>query len=204
MDNRKFKIAVTGGIGAGKSEFCSYLKEKGYPVIYADVIARDIITNNKEVIPKIKAAFGEKAYLNNEPDIKYLSDAVFSNPEKVRKINSIIHPFVIDAQNRVMDNLLKENDFVFLEAALIYEAEVEDEFNYIVLITSENENKIQRILKQRGLSETEITKRINNQIPDKLKKEWADFIFENNGSLAELKTKAEWFLTLLKSMRGTN
>jgi dephospho-CoA kinase len=204
MDNRKFKIAVTGGIGSGKSEFCSFLKAKGYPVIYADVIARDIITNNKEVIPKIKAAFGDKAYLNNEPDIKYLSDSVFSNPEKVREINSIIHPFVIDAQNREMDNLLKENDFVFLEAALIYEAEVEDEFDFIVLITSDNENKIQRIHKQRGLSETEITIRMNNQIPDKLKKEWADFIFENNGGLAELKTIAEWFLTLLKSMRGTN
>ena len=204
MAERKFKIAVTGGIGSGKSEFCNFLKEKGYPVIYADEIAKEIITNNEEVIKRIKSAFGEKSYLNSKPDIQYLSEVVFSDPAKVKQINSIIHPFVIDIQNREMERLLKTNDFVFLEAALIYEAEAEEEFDFVIVITSDKEKKIERVRRQRGLPETEIIKRMNNQIPDELKKKWADFTFENNGSLEELKFKAEWFLTLIKSMRGTN
>ena len=204
MIKKKFKIAVTGGIGSGKSEFCKFMKEKGYPVLYADAIAKDLITNNDEVILKIKEAFGERSYSNSKPDVKYLAETVFANPENVKIINSIIHPFVIKTQNLEMEKLLGEYDFVFVEAALIYEAEVEDEFDYVVLITSENENKIKRIQNQRGFSKTEIIKRMNNQIPDEVKKEWADFVFENNGSLAELKIKAEWFLTLLKSLRGTN
>ena len=204
MAERKFKIAVTGGIGSGKSEFCNFLIEKGYPVIYADEIAKEIITNNEEVIKRIKSAFGEKSYLNSKPDIQYLSEVVFSDPAKVKQINSIIHPFVIDIQNREMERLLKTNDFVFLEAALIYEAEAEEEFDFVIVITSDKEKKIERVRRQRGLPETEIIKRMNNQIPDELKKKWADFTFENNGSLEELKFKAEWFLTLIKSMRGTN
>lgn len=204
MVKKKFKIAVTGGIGSGKSEFCNFIKEKGHPVLYADAIAKDLIANNDEVILKIKAAFGERSYSNSKPDVKYLSEVVFLNPENVMKINSIIHPFVIDTQNSEMEKLLKENDSVFVEAALIYEAEVEDAFDFILLITSDNEKKIQRIHSQRGFSEMEIIKRIKNQIPDELKKEWADFVFENNGSLDELKIKAEWFLTLLKSIRGAN
>jgi dephospho-CoA kinase len=103
-----------------------------------------------------------------------------------------------------MKELLKENDIVFLDAALIYEAEVENDFDYVVLITANNINKIQRICKQRDLTEKEIKKRMANQIPDEIKREWADFVFENNGSLSELKLKAEFFINILKSIRGKN
>jgi dephospho-CoA kinase len=202
MTTKKFKIAVTGGIGSGKSEFCGFLKSNGFPIIYADDIAKDVLVNNKKVKDKIITAFGHKSYNNSKPDTKYLSEVVFADPEKVNLINSIIHPHVIKIQNRLMDEFLKENWVVFLEAALIYEAEIDDLFDYVVLITSDENNKVERTQKRSKLSVEEIKKRIENQIPDDIKREWADFVFENNGSLIELKNKSELFINILKTIRG--
>jgi dephospho-CoA kinase len=201
MNNKKLKIAVTGGIGSGKSEFCSYLKAKGYPVLYADDIAKDVLKNNQKVKDRIISAFGRKSFTDSKPDTKYLAEVVFSDPGNVKKINSIIHPYVIKKQNILMNDLLKENDIVFLEAALIYEAEIENSFDYVVLIYTEEKKKIERAQKRSKLSGTEVRKIIQNQIPDEVKKEWADFVFENNSNLTELKNKADLFINIITSIR---
>jgi dephospho-CoA kinase len=204
MAKNKLKIAVTGGIGTGKSEFCRLLEANGYKVLYADALAKEVLNENTKVKNKIIQAFGKETFRDDKPDIEFLSANVFNNPESVLKINSIIHPVVIKIQNERMNRILQKDNVVFLEAALIFEAGIEDDFDYIILIKSTDENRIKRVLSKGKLTADEINKRIANQIPDEEKKEAVDFVFENDGSLDELKQKVSIFLIILKSLLEKN
>lgn len=200
MAIRKLKIAVTGGIGSGKSEFCSYLKSKGFPVISADNEAKELLCSDASVKDRIIKAFGKAAYTEKGVNTKFLADKVFSDPEKVKVINSIIHPRVIKKIKAMMNSMLEKNPMIFIEAALIYEAEMEDLFDYVILITASEDAKISRLSLRDNTTEEEIRKRMDHQIPDDVKKDWADFTFENNKGLPELHAKADFLITILKSM----
>lgn len=190
-------VAVTGGIGSGKTEFCGFLEEKGFPVINADKKAKDILFRNESVKKRIISAFGQEAYNSTGVNTQYLAEKVFSNPEWVIKINSIVHPEVIKEINDEVKEFSKTNKFVFVEAALIYEAEMEDTFDYVVLITAPVETRIKRVLQKGKMTEEAVRKRMENQIPEEVKKEWADFAFENSSGLEDLKKKADFLITLL-------
>jgi len=193
---KKLKIAVTGGIGGGKSLFCKHIAEKGYPVLSADDISRGILVKNKEVKEKIIKSFGKDSYSGGKLNKKYLAEKVFSSSKNVKKINSIVHTVVIAELETMMRDALAIYKIVFVEAALIFEAKMEEIFDYIVLITADEETRKSR-LKEKGINEEEFEKRKLNQIPDEKKRRKSDFIFENNGSEEELKQKAEIFLKLL-------
>jgi dephospho-CoA kinase len=196
-ESKKFKIGITGGIGSGKSVFSNALKEKGFPVIFADEIAKDILANNPEVKARIIQEFGQQAFPNNKLDRKYLADKVFPDPVNVDIINSIIHPPTVIKIKLLMDSALLTHDIVFVEAALIYESELEDMFDHIVLITADDEIKKQRKIAQ-GMSESDFMMRLQHQIKDEEKANIADFIFINNGTKADLYKKADLFLKLIR------
>ena len=195
MGQRKLKIAITGSIGSGKSLFAGFIQEKGYTVINADNVSKEILASDSEVKKKVKETFGESSFTGNEINLKYLAEKVFSSPENVLRINSILHPLVVEKINKMMDNELLNNEKVFVEAALIYEANMENMFDLVVLITANQEVRYKR--KSEGLDYNDFLKRNSNQIPDEEKRKAADFIFENNGSTEELKRKAELLLALL-------
>lgn len=190
-------VAVTGGIGSGKTEFCGFLAEKGYPVINADKKAKDILHGNDSVRKKIIKAFGQESYGPKGVNTAFLAEKVFKDPDAVATINSIVHPVVIKEIDEEVKEYSKNNKFVFVEAALIYEAEMEAMFDYVVLITAPVEERVKRVLQKGKITEGDIRKRIENQIPDEEKKEWADFTFENNAGLDELKKKADFLISLL-------
>jgi dephospho-CoA kinase len=200
MKTKKLKVAVTGGIGSGKSAFAGFLSDKGYPVLKADDISKEILSSSESVQAKIIKSFGERSFKNGVPDKKFLADNVFSSPEKVLLINSILHPPVLKRLNKEMEELLRTGDLVFVEAALVYEADMEDMFNYVVLITADEEVRKRRKNLQDNIPESDFIKRNMNQIPDEEKKKRADFIFENNGSIAELQNKADLLLLMLKNL----
>jgi len=194
---KKLKVAVTGSIGSGKSEFCNYLESKGFVVIKADNISKEILANDKSVRVKVEKIFGEESFKSNEINRKYLAEKIFSIPENVLKINSILHPKVIDKVEWLLRDHLKSNDIVFVEAALIYEADMEYMFDYVVLITADYQTRMKRKIKSISFTEDEFKKRNENQIPDEEKKKHADFVFENNSTLDELNRKAELLIKLL-------
>ncbi len=195
MSSRKLKIAITGSIGSGKSAFSGFIRDKGFTVLNADDISKDILAGNEEVRKKVIDTFGPDSFTGKEINKKYLSEKVFTDPENVFKINSILHPLVIEKVNDLMKSELLNKDKVFTEAALIYEAEMEDMFDYVVLITAEKEVRYSR--KSPQMSREDFEKRDFNQIPDEEKKKRADFIFENNGSREDLNQKAILLLSLL-------
>jgi len=201
---KKLKIGITGGIGSGKSVFCGYIAEKKYTVISADNIAKEILSSDPAVKKKIIDAFGADSYKNGSLNTGFIADVVFNDFESLQLLNSFVHPATIERTRRLMDEDLKKNNIVFVEAALIFEAEMEDYFDYIVLIKAENNVKIQRIQQRDNASEEEILSRQANQLPDEEKVDVSDFVFDNNGSPEELKTKADFLLNLLNGISRVN
>jgi len=197
---KKIKVAVTGNIGSGKSRFCKLLEEMNYSVIKADEIAKDLLINNEKVKKEIIKNFGNSAYNGKEVNKKYLAEKVFSNQSNLNKINSIIHPLVIEHVISLMNKQLQSSDLVFHEAALIYEADIEDLFDIVVLISADLKIRKERKRMHDNLSEEEFMMRESNQIAEDEKKKRADFVFTNNNTLEELKTKAEMLIKILKGL----
>ncbi len=197
MKIKKIKAAITGGIGSGKSTFAKFLSGKGYPVINVDNISKEILKSDPEIKIKVELEFGKESYINGEINREFLAEKIFSNSENVIKINLIVHPKVIKKVNNLISEKLNNFDLVFAEAALIYEADMESYFDYVILITADESLRLKRKVDFDNFSEKQFFKRNENQIPDEEKKNHADFIFENNGSLDDLKQKAELLLKIL-------
>lgn len=201
---KKFKIAVTGNIGSGKSSFCRFLEGMKFCVIKADEVAKEIMVNDQQVKSEIIKYFGNSAYIQNELNRKYLSEKVFSDQANLLKINSIVHPAVVEKVFILMDEELKKSSIVFHEAALIFEAGLAELFDIVVLIIADTDIRRKRVVKNYGLSDEEFNKREQNQIPQEEKAKQADFVFTNNGSLNDLKLKAELLVKILNAMAASS
>lgn len=181
----KFKVAVTGSIGSGKSEFCKIAEKFGFIVLRSDNISKDLLVSNQSVKKSVIKAFGNQSYKDDKPDFKFLAEIVFNDIIKLRQLESILHPIVIKKIQKISDEILLKHNIVFIESALVYEADIEKFFDYVVLITAPREIRLKRKL-QSGLSEQDFIKREENQIPDEEKKKRADFIFVNDKSIEDL------------------
>ncbi len=193
---KKTSVGITGSIGSGKSEFTRLAQQSGFPVLRADDLSKEILQNNPEVRKQVIKKFGKEAFLNNQPNKKYLAEIVFSNPDKLRELERILHPLVIKEIEKHKKEVFKEHNILFVESALIYEADLEKHFDFVVLITADREIRLKRKLAQ-GMTEEDFLKREMNQIPDDEKRKRADFIFINNSSIDDLKTKFNLLLTLI-------
>jgi len=197
---KKLKIAVTGNIGSGKSSFCRFLEEMGYTVIKADEIAKSLMNNDPKIKTEIIKHFGKSAYDTNGLNKKYLAEKVFSNPINLEKINSIVHPVVIKKVGSLMDKCLQTSNIVFHEAALIYESDIENKFDFVVLISADYKVRMERKKLHDNFSEDEFVRRESSQISEDEKKKRADFVFTNNGTVQELKLKAELLNKILTGL----
>jgi len=190
------KIAITGNIGCGKSTFSSFAEEKGYVVLRADDVSKEILENDKKVRELVIKNFGDESYTDNKPNKKYLAEKIFSDQKKRKKLESILHPRVIKNIDKTITELDKKSKIIFVEAALIYEADMEEMFDYVILITSNIELRKKRKIGL-GLSEKDFDNREANQIPEEEKKKRADYIFSNNTSIEDLTIKFNLLLLTL-------
>jgi len=195
---KKIKVAITGNIGSGKSTFTKFLFEAGYPVILADDISKEILAGDPEVRIEVINEFGAQSFLENKINKKYIADNIFSDPKKLKKINSILHPRVRKRIEFLSQEYFNESDIVFVEAALIFESKIENMYDYVVLITADKELRMTRSTATKKISKEDFIKRDQNQMNVESKKKKADFIFTNDGTVLELKQKAILLINLLK------
>ena len=196
---KNIRVAITGGIGSGKSTFANYLASKGYVVINADDISKDILASDESIIKKIIKEFGNDSYKDGKLNKKFIAAQVFSNPAKLNKLNSILHPRVLQKIDTIIEKKYKDDKFVFIEAALIYEADIEKKFDYVVLVTADFNIRLKRSVDSGKFYEEDFINRDNNQIPQEEKEKRADFIFSNNESKKDLIKKADLLLLTLNS-----
>lgn len=197
---KKLLIGITGGIGSGKSKVSSIIEQQGFIVLKSDLIAKDLMINDNSIREKIINSFGKEAYTNNQLNTKFLLEKVFSSKENVEKINSIVHPPTIQKILRLASEEFKKKNLVFVESALIYEAKIQNYFNYIILIYSDEKTRIERIIKRDNLSEDLVRQRMQYQISDEKKRELADFVIENNCDENELKNRVLFLINLIETI----
>lgn len=197
---KNLKIAITGGIGSGKSLVSNFVKSRGYPVIKSDDIAKELMQKDESVKKKIIIEFGSESYNENGLNTKYLAEHVFCDRGKVEKINAIVHPSTIKKIEELSNLLFEKHKIVFVESALVYEAKIQKVFDFVVLIYSEEKIRIARAMERNKVSEEEIRKRMAFQIPDDKKKERAHFVIENNSTISELEKRTQFILNLLQSL----
>lgn len=202
--NKKLKIGITGGLGSGKTSASRFLITLGYPVFFADEIAKSMMVNDPSLVARIKEEFGTESYKEGILNTSYLGQKVFSSPELVKKLNSIVHPAVVLNSARVMEEALLSSDIVFYEAALLMEAGMMERFDYILLITADEEIRVERGIKRGGITGDEIRRRIKSQLSEPEKIKQSHFVIENNFTLEELQIKLNKFLTLIKSPKKLN
>ncbi len=197
----KLLVGITGGIGSGKSLFSDFLREQGELVIDSDALAKELMINNKNVRTHITQTFGSKAYhLSGELNSKFIADEIYSNPFKYKKINSIVHPPTLLEVQKISKKEFKQRNIVFVESALIFETNIQDLFDYIVLLKSEISNRLQRITSRDSISPEDFFRRTGFQMDADDAEELADFVIQNDSSIEELMTKFNFILNLLKAL----
>ncbi len=171
------KVAVTGGIGAGKTTVSNLFEKIGIPVFNSDEIAKELMHNDKQLKSDIIKAFGNESYINNELNRAYLSDIVFNDETLLNKINSIVHPQVEKEFNQWLLN--QQSKYIIYESAIIFENNSEDLFDKIICVIAPEEDVISRVMKRNNFSRDKVISIISNQLPDQVKINKADYIIEN-------------------------
>ena len=171
------KVAITGGIGTGKTTISSMFADKGIPVFNSDEIAKEIMNTNSLLKNEIVTAFGDKAYDKNKLNKEYLSDVIFNDETLLKKINSIVHPYVADEFNSWIQE--QDSKYIIYESAIIFENQVEDFFDKIICVTASEEDVISRVMKRNNFSVDKIKSIINKQLPNDAKIQKSDYVIEN-------------------------
>ena len=173
------KIGITGGIGSGKTTVCRIFETLGIPVFYADVESKRILFTDLLVLDQVRKTFGDSVFSNEIPDRKKLATVVFSNPEKLRQLNSILHPAVFHHFSNWMTEK-KHSSYILMEAALIYETAREQFLDKVIVVAAPEEIRIRRIIVRDKISEADIRARMKQQYSQEWKEQKADFIIEND------------------------
>ena len=184
--NSMVKVGLTGGIGSGKTTVSNFLLEYGIPVYNSNSQGKKLMNTNLELINDIVNIFGESVYNNGVLNTNLLSSIVFSDPEKIKQLNNLVHPKVAEDFNQWVG---KNNNQPILikEAAILIESGAYLNMDKIILVISKKSNRINRVSKRDNSDFESIEKRINFQLTDDEKIQYADYIIENNSSLDDLK-----------------
>jgi dephospho-CoA kinase len=180
-------IALTGGIGSGKSRAAAILEEFGAHSISADTLAREVLERGEDGYNEVVAYFGDEILNEGQIDRKKLAEIVFNDSNQLEVLESITHP-LIRAKFVSARRGLPENSVVVYEIPLLAESisrQKQLDFDHVIVLESETETRVARLI-ERGLSAKEAQLRIANQYSDAQRKEIATHLIKNEGSLEEL------------------
>ena len=182
-------IALTGGIGAGKSLVANYFFSLGAEVVDADQLARQAIERGSAGFDQVVAAFGDEILVDGDINRRKLGEIVFSDEAKRKKLESIIHPIVQQALADARKALSDEQILIY-EIPLLVETNAANKFDLVITVEAPMESRVER-LKARGLLISEIEKRVANQATSQAREAVANIVIYNDGSEEELLRKVE-------------
>jgi len=193
---------LTGGIATGKSTVSAAFKDAGAIVIDADEIARDVVKKGRPAWQAIVDRFGRHILQpNNEIDRARLADIIFKYEEQKLKLNSIVHPYVIDETARRLEEIKKQHPdaIVILDVPLLFEAGMLEGLDEVIVAFTPEYIQLQRLTARDHLSAEEAFSRIRSQMPIEEKKKRATIVIDNSYSLESTRRQTlEVFQRLLK------
>jgi dephospho-CoA kinase len=171
-------IGLTGGIGSGKTTVSNMFKDLGIPVYIADVEAKKLMNTSKDVKQKIISLFSPKAYKNNELNRSYIATKIFNDASYLKKMNAIIHPKVAIHFKKWMQK--QTSLYVIKEAAIIFEHNMQTQYDAIITVIAEEETRIDRILKRDKTTKDKVLAIMKHQLNDVEKAKMSDFVIVND------------------------
>ncbi|MDN3494004.1 dephospho-CoA kinase [Winogradskyella bathintestinalis] len=171
-------VGLTGGIGSGKTTILNYFHSLGIPIYIADDEAKALMNRSKVIRRKLIVLFGEDAYENNQLNRPYLSSRIFNDKHLLAKMNAIVHPKVASHFKRWLKK--QNSDYVIKEAAIIFENNLQNQYNYIITVIADQHLRIERVMQRDNVSMEKIKSIIKNQWSDAEKVKHSDFVIENN------------------------
>lgn len=193
-------IGITGGVGAGKSTVLDFLREQFHAyVIQADQVGHQVMEPGEICYSQVIALFGEHILKKDKTiDRKAVSDVVFGNEEKLKKLNGIIHPAV---RQSVLEEIQlqkeKKTAIVVVEAALLLEEHYEKFCDKVWYVHTDREIRISRLMENRGYSREKSESIISSQASDEYFAKHADYIIRNNGDIKDTWLQVEEGIRLL-------
>jgi len=199
-------VGLTGNIASGKSTVSQMLAERGATIIDADLLARQAVEPGTPGYEHIVARWGDAVLTpDGRLDRAALRNIVFSNHEELERLNAIVHPAVEQMRDRLVGEALERGDrIVVCDIPLLFERHLGENFDRIILVDAPRPLRLERLVRDRGLRETEAMEMITAQMPAELKRARADIVIDNDGTLAQLEGQvaAAW-ATLLQAERET-
>lgn len=200
---RAYVIGITGSIASGKSALVNLLQESGYKIYSTDIIGHEVLLLD-EVKEKLSDRFGEEILdqASNLIDRAKLSALVFKNKSNLDFLNSISHPLIFQRIRDLINN--NQEDYIFFEVPLLFEAKLERHFDYIITVTTSPENQLLRLMKRNNLTKNQALKKISSQLPNSIKEGKSDLVINNNGDLNNLEGETKQLIAILPTIQPKN
>jgi len=191
-------LGLTGGIGSGKTFIADVFNNIGVPVYNSDFRAKQLMNTNEIIKEQLIGKFGKDVFINKELNKKLIADNIFIDKSLIKWINNLVHPIV----KADFDNWVQRQDsqIVVKEAAILIESGAYRQCDKIILVTAPENIRIDRIKNRDNMTLQQIKNRMSNQMSDKEKKKYADFIIINDG-IKIVKTQIE---DILKQITNNN
>ena len=197
------KVGLTGSIAVGKSFVLGVLKELGCHVLDADEVAREVVRPGTAGLQAVVEAFGKEILESDGTlDRSMLGAIVFADADKRKQLNSILHPFIIAAQDEELAGLERDDPdgIAVVDAALMIESGGYRRFDKLIVVYCEPDVQLQRLVKRDQLSLEDAQRRISSQMPQEEKKSYADFLIDTSGSLESTRQQVEDVFRQLKEL----
>lgn len=188
-------IAVTGNAGSGKSTVCDHLKSLGLPVIILDALAREVVHPGSRALLTISNRFGKRILFEdgslNRPALRRI---IVEDDTLRGELEKILHPEIISLMHQRISEAGKNGAaIVIIEVPLLFELDMRDRFDLVLLVTAENNIQIERLAERDSITPGDAIALLKAQMPDARKKEYSDFIINNNGCYSELINSVDRF-----------
>lgn len=200
IQNNCSLIGITGGIATGKSTVSDILIEKGYKLIDADKISREVVEVNRPAYIKIVEEFGNGILLDDKTiDRKILGNIIFNDKEARDKLNNITHPYIFESIKFNINKMCKNENIIFLDIPLLFEQfdlweRYDITFDEILLIYIDEDLQIERLTKRDGISKEEALKKLKSQMPIDEKRTRSSKTIDNSGDIENLNKQIDKLL----------
>lgn len=192
------RIGLTGGIGSGKTTVAKIFEVLGVPVYYADDAAKKLMNEDEVIRGKIIHHFGHESYTAGKLNRSFLAKQVFSDPEKTKIINSIIHPATLSDAAKWMD--AQSAPYAIKEAALIFEAHAEKTLDLVIGVSAPLPMRMKRVMQRDNISEPDFFARMEKQMNEEEKMRRCDIIINNDEQKLLIPQVVEAHQNLMKNI----
>jgi dephospho-CoA kinase len=178
------KVGLTGGLACGKSFVGEALAGLGCLLVRADELGHQVLSPSGEAYNKVVEEFGDGVLMaDGQIDRRALAERVFGDPERLARLNELVHPPVVARENRLIEEFAarEPKGIAVIEAAILIETGSYHRFDRLILVTCAQEQQIERAMRREGASKQDVLARLSRQMPLEEKRKYADFVIDTSG-----------------------